>query len=254
MTTGADIVAVAEQVRAAGEVYRTNGDWSGLVSVQDSGPWAGMYGGMHVEHCGISVGYILWRAGLVMGRDFPNTAYSPTLCQALLAGGYDQTPQPGCIGVIDWGLGGYGDCGDSDHVVLIVEDHGDTLVTLEANTTADGCLYYYERGRGLFTAFGMPSVDTATPTPQTPPQTPAQPARRPFLLPTIEDDEMLIIRVPDRAPLGFAGGVLFAIGDASVGGSGVKEVSMSPGVFMEFYRAYCRTHRLNPLSGEPLPA
>ena len=250
MTTGADIVAVAEQVRAAGDVYRTNGDWSGLVSIQDSGPWEGMYGGMHVEHCGISVGYILWKAGLTMGRDFPNTAYSPTLCQALTSGAYDQVAQPGAIGVIDWGVGGYGDCGDSDHVVLIVEDRGDTLVTLEANTTPDGCLYYYERARSLFTAFGMPRVDTAAAAPQTPPQ----PARRPFLLPTIEDEDMLIIRVPDRAPLGFAGGVLFAIADASVGGSGVKEVNMSPGVLLDFYRSYCRTHRLNPLTGEPLPA
>ena len=244
VTSGPGIVAAAEQVRAAGEVYRVNGDWDGLVSIQDSGPWAGMYGGMHVEHCGISAGYILWKAGLTMGRDFPNTAYSPTLCQALLSGDYDQTPQPGAIGVIDWGLGGYGDCGDSDHVVLIIEARGDTMVTIEANTTADGRLHYYERAASLFTAFGMPHTDQAA--------APVAAPVKPVYLPKFGDDEMVIIRVPGRLPLGVLGGVMFPLNDASVGGTAVTELNMSEGEFDVFFADYCKVHRLNAKTGQPL--
>lgn len=159
MTTVADILRVAEETRASGEVYR---DSSGFVPIQRKPPYDAAsgndrFGTTYVHHCGISVAYILTKAGLRFGVDYPDgIQYSPLLCNQLRSGGYDQTAQPGSIGVIDWRYGGYGNCGVSDHVVLVVEVKGDTLVTMESNTTPDGRLYYYERSRSLFSAFGLP--------------------------------------------------------------------------------------------------
>jgi hypothetical protein len=170
MTTAADIVRVAEEVRAAGLIYRDQR--TGYVSIQQSPPYSGdndRFGTMWVEHCGISVAYVLTRAGLRFGVDYPDgIQYSPSLAVQLLRGGYDQTPQPGAVGVIDWGAAGYGATAYSDHVVLIIRVDGDYYVTWETNTTADGGAYYYRRHKSLFTAVGMPKGLTDDPTPPTP--------------------------------------------------------------------------------------
>lgn len=162
MTTVADILAVAEQVRADREIYRTNGDWSGYVSIQQKAPYDAAsgndrFGTGRVDHCGISVAYVLTKAGLRFGVDYPEgIQYSPLLCNQIVAGGYDTTPQPGCIGVIDWQALGWRQCWASDHVVLVVAVEGEWLTCWETNTTADGGAYYYRRHKSLFTAFGMP--------------------------------------------------------------------------------------------------
>ena len=136
--------------------------WSGYVSIQQKPPYDAAsgndrFGTMRVDHCGISVAYVLTMAGMQFGIDYPEgIQYSPLLCNQIVQQGYDRTPQPGCIGVIDWTALGMGQCWASDHVVLVVDQQGDTFTTWETNTTADGRAYYYTRHRSLFTAFGMP--------------------------------------------------------------------------------------------------
>lgn len=161
MVTGQDIVRVAEEVRAANLVYRQP---NGYVSVQQQAPYSGdndRFGTMWVEHCGIGSAFVLHRAGLRFGVDYPDgIQYSPLLARQILTEGYDQTPQPGAIGVIDWTAAGYGInfAHLSDHVVLIMKVEGDFFVTWECNTTPDGRAYYYRRHRSLFTAIGMPRL------------------------------------------------------------------------------------------------
>ena len=168
MTTAADAIRVAEEVRAAGLIYRQP---NGYVSIQQAPPYDAAsgndrFGTMWVEHCGISVAYVLTRAGLRFGIDYPDgIQYSPLLARQLLVDGYaTDAPKPGSIGVIDWGGAGWGAIAASDHVVLIVGVDGDWLTTWETNTTPDGRPYYYRRHRSLFTAWGTPRY-TAAPTP-----------------------------------------------------------------------------------------
>lgn len=172
MTTAADIVRVAEEVRAAGLIYRDQR--TGYVSIQQSPPYSGdndRFGTGWIEHCGVSVGFVLTKTGeqyggLRFGVDYPDSIqYSPSLAVQLLRGGYDQTPQPGSIGVIDWGAAGYGATAYSDHVVLIVRVDGDEYITWETNTTPDGRAYYYRRHKRLFTAVGLPKGLSNDPTP-----------------------------------------------------------------------------------------
>lgn len=167
MTTTAVALGIAEQLRLDGAIYR---EASGYVSIQEQAPYDGANRrfprGVRVEHCGISVAHVLALAGLRFGVDYPDgIQYSPSLAVQLLRGGYDQTPQPGSIGVIDWGAAGYGATAYSDHVVLIVRVDGDEYITWETNTTPDGRAYYYRRHKRLFTAVGLPKGLSNDPTP-----------------------------------------------------------------------------------------
>ena len=169
MTTAADAIRVAEEVRAAGLIYRQP---NGYVSIQQQPPYSGAndrFGRGWVEHCGISCAFVLTRIGLRFGADYPDgIQYSPLLARQLLREGYHRPePQPGDIGVIDWAAGGFGNTGASDHVVLIVGVNatGTRLTTWETNTTPDGGAYYYERDRRLFTAWGTPRYRQAPPPP-----------------------------------------------------------------------------------------
>lgn len=172
MTTAADVIRVAEEVRAAGLIYRQPYGWGGYVSIQQQPPYDAAsgndrFGRDRVAHCGIGGAFVLTRAGLRFGIDYPNgIQYSPLLARQLLNDGWQQgEPRRGDIGVIDWEGNGWGATGASDHVVLIMEVRGDTLITWECNTTPDGGAYYYERHRSQFTAWGTPAYSVAPPPP-----------------------------------------------------------------------------------------
>ena len=174
MTTAADVIRVAEEVRAAGLIYRQP---SGYVSIQQAPPYSGAndrFGRGWVEHCGISCAFVLHRAGLTrFGVDYPDgIQYSPLLARQLLNNGYHQgPPKPGDIGVIDWGGAGFGATAASDHVVLMIKVDGRKVTTWETNTTPDGKAYYYVRDLSLFTAWGTPRYASApTPAPAPAPQ------------------------------------------------------------------------------------
>lgn len=140
---------------------------SGWVSIQTAAPYQdGRYTNSYVQHCGISVGYTYTLAGLVMGRDFPDLAYTPTGAQATFDGGFAvETPAPGDYGIIDWNWNGWGATGASDHAVLIVgtDNFPNSVSTLEWNTTDDGRARYYERDTGLFVVFGRPKFGPSGP-------------------------------------------------------------------------------------------
>lgn len=165
MTTPARVLEVAEQVRAAGEIYR---EPSGYVSVQEAAPYDAASGnhrfprGVWVEHCGIGTAYILAKAGLQWGTQIPTEIqYSPSLAVQLLSDGYVQGFTPGSIGVIDWAGAGWGATWAADHVVLNIRDEGSTVLTLECNTTTDGRLYYYRRSKHLYVASAAPKYSSA---------------------------------------------------------------------------------------------
>ncbi|MDI9629367.1 MAG: hypothetical protein QM286_12650 [Acidobacteriota bacterium] len=166
MTTVADILAASDE--AMDEIWR---DDNGYVSIQDLPPWTGYFGGTYVQHCGISVCRVYYKAGLTMGVDFPDLSYTPTGAAATFDLGMAvDVPQPGDWGIIDWGGNGWGATGESDHAVLIIDTSNwpDYVVTREWNTTSDGRGADYQRAPGLFTVFGRPRL-TTTPPPIEPP-------------------------------------------------------------------------------------
>lgn len=162
MTTATDVLNASGQ--ALDDIWRED---SGYVSIQEKAPYGdGRYGRMWVEHCGISVGYTYTLAGLVMGRDFPDLAYTPTGAQATFNQGFAvETPQPGDWGIIDWNWNGWGATGASDHAVLIIgtDNWPNSVTTREWNTTDDGVGHDYERDAGLFVCFGRPKYGANAP-------------------------------------------------------------------------------------------
>ena len=115
MTTVADILAASDE--AMDEIWR---DDNGYVSIQDLPPWTGYFGGTYVQHCGISVCRVYYKAGLTMGVDFPDLSYTPTGAAATFDLGMAvDVPEPGDWGIIDWGGNGWGATGESDHATFI---------------------------------------------------------------------------------------------------------------------------------------
>ena len=163
--TAAHAVATAEQVRLDGDIYRRS---DGYVSIQQKAPYTGdndRFQTWYVDHCGISVAYVLEKSGLRFGIDYPDTMqYSPWLANDLLNGGYAVSrPEPGDIGVIDWGGAGWGAISRSDHIVFFADtsEFDSGFVTCwETNTTPDGRPYYYRRATSLFVAWGRPKYRT----------------------------------------------------------------------------------------------
>lgn len=170
MTTPGDVLAASGV--ALDRIYR---DGNGMVSIQTSAPYQdGRYAGQYVQHCGISVCYLYTLAGLVMGRDFPDLAYTPSGAQAAFDGGFAvETPQPGDAGIIDWAGNGWGATGSSDHATLIIgtDNWPYSVSTREWNTTDDGTGRDYERSVSLFTVFIRPRYNGA----------PAGPVKGPWL-------------------------------------------------------------------------
>lgn len=176
MTTAADILRVAEEVRASGAVYRQT---NGYVSIQQQIPYDAAsgndrFGRTRVEHCGIAVAHIYAKAGLRFGVDYPSwIQHSITVARQMFREGFaTEEPQPGGIGVMDWGAAGYGMAATqwADHVVLIVEPRPRTIVVMDANTSdvPDGRLVYHEYKREWFVAWGMPKNLKPTPPPRDP--------------------------------------------------------------------------------------
>lgn len=248
MSLGAHILAVAEQVRAREDVYRTPATYQGYVSVQEKAPYTQQGGaghrfprGVHVHHCGITVAYIYALAGLRFGVDYPDgIQYSPTLAAQLLRGGYDTRPLPGAVGVIDWNGAGWGNTAASDHVVLIVKDEGANILVLDSNVTPDGRLGYRRYARGLFTAWGMP---------KTPPSLgqAAGPVRGAWL---------------DGGPVGLAdlkaganNPTVARVQDAIINNTGLNEPVMTRGLInMEFLLNYKRWQQKLGYPGDGYPA
>ena len=246
VTTPSDVLAYADSVR--GKVGRDYYDptYSAHTWVQDQEPYNdGRFAGQSVQMCGIAVAHYLAHCGLRLGVDFPSEIqYAPGILRQINYDGWGvDTPAPGDIGVVNWNPGD----GEADHVVLVVgtDNWPNSVSTLEANTSPEGTGEYYERPAYLLAGFARPHyTDQAA----APAATPAPPV----YLPKFGDDEMVIIRVPGRLPLGVLGGVMFPLNDASVGGTAVTELAMSEGEFAVFYADYCKVHRLNAKTGQPL--
>lgn len=195
MSLGSHILAVAEEVRARGDVYRTPATYRGYVSIQQKAPYSrdggagDRFGRGHVHHCGITVAYIYHLAGLRFGVDYPSDIqWSIGLAAQLLRGGYDLRPLPGAVGVVDHNGAGWGAVQASDHVVLIVRDEGSHILVMDSNVTPDGKLGYRRYPRGQFTAWGMPKTPPGWSEPAAPPAVePAPPAggRVPAAIPAL---------------------------------------------------------------------
>lgn len=159
MTTSANIITAANN--AVNEIWR---EPSGYVNIQQSAPYQdGRYGRGWVEHCGIAVGYVYAKAGLQMGRDFVDLAYTPTAARATFDKGFAvRTPQVGDWGIVDWQGAGWGQTGASDHAVLVIGTWNwpRSVRTREWNTTPDGRARDYDRPASLFVCFGRPKLST----------------------------------------------------------------------------------------------
>ena len=172
MTTVARVLDLARQYYDSDVIYRLPPQgYDAYVSIQDDPPYRGVFGGMVVQHCGISVAYLLYQAGLQPGRDFP-TANAMQYAPSLIGwANVDGDPQVGDIGVINWPPKD----GIQDHVTLVVNVDAlgtdGTVTTWECNTTDDGRPYYYQRPVDWFDGFVRPTysdtpppVETWTPT------------------------------------------------------------------------------------------
>lgn len=159
MTTVADIIAAANT--AVGQIWREPG---GYVTTQQAPPYQdGRYGRGWVEHCGIAIGNLYTKAGLQMGRDFVDLAYTPTAARATFDRGFAvRTPQVGDWGIVDWQGAGWGAVAASDHAVLVigVANWPRSVRTREWNTTPDGRSRDYDRPANLFVCFGRPKLAT----------------------------------------------------------------------------------------------
>ncbi len=168
MTTAAEAVAVARVMYDRGDVYRLPPQgFSAPVSIQDLPPYddgrftgAGYNGTPGIQHCGVAVARLLYLAGLMPGRDYPDATamqYAPTLAGYI---NVDGDPRPGDIAVYDFQPDRV-----EDHVGLVVDTSGlpATVTVWQCNTTDDGRAYYYDDPTGWIVGYVRPAYSEAAP-------------------------------------------------------------------------------------------
>lgn len=140
--TAAEVLATARSVYDMGLIYREAYDWTSYVSIQEKAPYNdGRFPrGVSIAHCGVSVAYVLWRAGMVAGVDYPDLTamqFAPYLAQRINVVG---DPEPGDIVVFDFQHDGV-----EDHIGLAVDTSGlaaGTITVWQANSIPGGRVIY----------------------------------------------------------------------------------------------------------------
>ncbi len=140
--TAAEVLATARSVYDMGLIYREAYDWTSYVSIQEKAPYNdGRFPrGVSIAHCGVSVAYVLWRAGMVAGVDYPDLTamqFAPYLAQRINVVG---DPEPGDIVVFDFQHDGV-----EDHIGLAVDTSGlaaGTITVWQANSIPGGRVVY----------------------------------------------------------------------------------------------------------------
>ena len=161
MTTPAR--AVAEYWRLKNLIKRIPAGWDSPVNVQEWAPNAPGYSyavAGRVDHCGLSMNALLHNIGLVVNRDFPNCAWTPSARDWT-----DNRPPDDFSGILAGDLLLFRDAGSAysaTHIGIAIEDwDGSGVMSGEFNTTEDGMGREYRRTPGYLVAAGRPAYSTA---------------------------------------------------------------------------------------------
>lgn len=152
--------AVAEYWRLKPLIKRSPPGWNTPVNVQEWAPNAPRYSWANmgrVDHCGLSMNTLLYNIGMVMDKDFPNCAWTPSAYEWAVSGGGNirfENIQPGDLLLFR----NAGSIYKATHIGMAISHwSGGGVRTGEFNTDTSGQgREYFRTNNGYLVAAGRP--------------------------------------------------------------------------------------------------
>lgn len=202
MTTIVDVLHQAQRLSTL--IQRQPHGWRTYVTVQDMEPNVPKYTWANagpVDHCGLSVNAVYAAAGLVMGRDFGDNAWTPSGYEWMRSRGrlvsYDDVKAGDSV-YIRWGPYGF----NVHHIEIATgpRNADGTISTIGWNVDTTGQGRYFNRPTSVIVGIGRPyGITYETPIPQPEPEPTPPPALIALLTQPQEADVAQIIDIYDPA-------------------------------------------------------